>query len=74
METLEEEAEVILASASMDETSGLEAIKLATTARNQSTFDSKGSFLVNEPVGSATISPAGRDVALASYVQHSLYA
>jgi len=40
--------------------------------RPQSTFDSKGSFHVNEPVGSATISPAGRDVALASSVVNTI--
>lgn len=41
--------------------------------RPQSTFDSKGSFHVNEPVGSATISPAGRDVALASSVDSAIF-
>jgi hypothetical protein len=52
----------------MEDRVGLNAIKDTTFSKDQSTFDSKGSFLVNEPVGSATISPAGRDVALASYV------
>lgn len=31
------------------------------------TFDKDGSFRVNEAVGSASISPGGRDVVLASY-------
>jgi len=43
----------------------------AGTSNLQSTFDSRASFDVNEPVGSATISPAGRDVALASYVGYA---
>ena len=41
----------------------------AGTSNLQSTFDNRASFDVNEPVGSASISPAGRDVALASYVR-----
>jgi len=41
----------------------------AGTSNLPSTFDSRASFDVNEPVGSASISPAGRDVALASYVR-----
>lgn len=45
-----------------------QAIQRTLEDRSQSTFDSKGSFYVNESVGSATISPAGRDVALGSSV------
>ena len=31
------------------------------------TFDKDGSFFVNEAVGSASISPGGRDIVLGSY-------
>ena len=39
---------------------------MASDAFSSPTFDRDGSFQLDEPVGAATISPSGRDVALAS--------
>lgn len=38
------------------------------SAFDSSTFGKDASFRLDEPVGSASISPCGRDVVLASYV------
>ena len=38
------------------------------SAFDSSSFGKDGSFRLDEPVGSASISPCGRDVVLASYV------
>lgn len=38
------------------------------SAFDSPTFGKDGSFRLDEPVGSASISPCGRDVVLASYV------
>ena len=42
--------------------------KRLASAFDSSTFGKDGSFRLDEPVGSASISPCGRDVVLASYV------
>jgi hypothetical protein len=42
--------------------------KTIKSAFDSSTFDENVSIHVDRKVGSATISPSGRDVALASYV------
>ena len=38
------------------------------SAYDSPTFGKDGSFTLDKPVGSASISPCGRDVVLASYV------
>ena len=40
------------------------------SAFDSDTFGRNCSFQIDKPVGSASISPCGRDVALASYVNH----
>ena len=42
--------------------------KLIHSAYDSTTFDAEVSIHVDRKVGSATISPSGRDVALASWV------
>lgn len=42
--------------------------KTIKSAFDSATFDADVSFHVNRKVGSATISPSGRDIALASFV------
>ena len=39
----------------------------STSAYDSPTFKKDGSFELDKPVGSASISPCGRDVVLASY-------
>lgn len=42
--------------------------KVLESAFDSPTFGEGGSFRLDKPVGSASISPCGRDVVLASYV------
>jgi hypothetical protein len=46
--------------------------KVIKSAFDSTTFDADVSIHVDRKVGSATISPSGRDVALASYVSANL--
>ena len=44
-------------------------VKAIKSAFDSDSFDADGTFHVDGLVGSATISPSGRDIALASYVK-----
>ena len=46
---------------------GIEKSKGPASAYDSPTFGKDGSFDLDKPVGSASISPCGRDVVLASY-------
>jgi hypothetical protein len=47
--------------------------KVFKSAFESNTFEADGSIQVDRKVGSATISPSGRDVALASFVFSQLF-